>query len=150
VRSELREVIADWLLLLGAFAVLVSLFLPWSHQFSRAFLSQWGPSGELRGIPRDPTAWQVYSLVDVGFAALVAVLLWVALLGGRLRRVAALVAAGVALAFAVHALAFPPTTGAFLPASPVANAPQAGSGETLAIVGLSVAIAALMISFTAD
>lgn len=142
--------IADWLLLLGAVGLLVSLFLPWSHQFSRAFLTQWRPTGALRGIPRDPTAWQIYSLVDVGYAALVAVLLWVALLGGRLRRVAALAAAGVALAFAAHALAVPPTNGAFLPATPVVNAPQAGAGETVAVAALSVAIAALVLSFTAD
>ena len=142
--------VADWLLLLGALVVLASLFMPWSHQFSRAFLARWGPTGALRGVPRDPTAWQVYSIADVYLALVVAGLLLVALLGGRARRVLVLGAAAVALAFAVHAASVPPTNGAFLPLSPVANHPAAGPGETVATVGLSVAIAALLLSFTAD
>ena len=142
--------IADWLLLLGAVAVLVSLFLPWSHQFSRAFAAEWGPTGALRGIPRDPTAWQVYSVVDVAFAVLVAGLLWVALLGGRLRRLATLIAAVLALAFALHARSAPPTRGALLYPTAVADAPRPGPGETVAIAGLATAIGALLLSFTAE
>jgi hypothetical protein len=150
VRREVREVIADWLLLFGAVALLVSLFLPWSHQFSHAFLAEWSSTGVLRGIPRDPTAWQVYSVADGALALLVATLLVVALIGGRLRRFAVLLGAAVALAFTVHAASAPPTNGAVLPAGSVANSPRSGAGETVAIAGLAVALAGLALSFTAD
>jgi hypothetical protein len=151
VRAEVREVVADWLLLAGAGALLVSLFLPWSHQFSRAFLAQWQPTGALRGVPRDPTAWQVYSTLDIALAAVGAALLGVALHGGRHARVAVLAASALALAFALHALSVPPTSGALLYAPGVpADAAVAGAGETVAIAGLGVAIAALLLSFTAD
>ena len=150
MRRELREVIADWLLLFGAVALLVSLFLPWSHQFSAAFLAQWGPTGALRGLPRDPTAWQIYSVVDVGFAVLVAGLLLVALIGGRVRRLLVFAASLVALAFTVHAESVPPTKGALLFAAGVTNAPRAAAGETVAIAALSAVIIALGLSFTAE
>jgi hypothetical protein len=127
VRRDLREVIADWLILLGAVALAVSLFLPWSRHGHA-----------------DQTAWQVYSVVDVALAVLAAALAVVALIGGRARRVVVLVAAGVALAFAVHAHATPPT-------NDFAGAPAAaGAGETVAIAGLVAAIAGLGLSFTAD
>ena len=62
---EQREVIADWLIVAGAVALFASLFLTWSHQFSPAFLAAWGTSDALRGVPHDPTAWQVYASADV-------------------------------------------------------------------------------------
>jgi hypothetical protein len=143
-------VIADWLLLAGAVGLLVSLFLPWSHQFSRAFLAHWGPTGTLRGIPRNPTAWQVYSMVDVALAVLAVALVGVALIGGRMKRLIVLAASAVALAFVIHASGVPPTHGVAGLSGPVANAPASGPGETMAIAGLSVALVALAISFTAD
>jgi hypothetical protein len=149
VRRDLREVIADWLILLGAVALLVSLLLPWSHQFSRGFQAHFAPTGALRGIASDPTAWQVYSVVDVLLAVLAAALAAVALVGGRARRLVVLIAAGVALAFTVHARARPPTTGTVLYAA-VTDHPRPGVGETVAIVSLGVAIAGLALSFTAD
>jgi hypothetical protein len=133
VRRDLREVIADWLILLGAVALAVSLFLPWSHQHVAG------------GIASDPTAWQVYSIVDVGLALLAAGLALVAMIGGRGRRLVVLIASGVALAFAVHAHIIPPTNGATATATA-----HPGAGETVAIVGLAVAIAGLALSFTAD
>jgi hypothetical protein len=150
VRREVREVIADWLLLAGALSLLVSLFLPWSHQLSRAFLAQWGPTGALRGIPRSPTAWQVYSMADVALAVLAVALLGVALIGGRARRLVVLAAAAVALAFVIHAGAVPPTLGVAGLNGPVSDAPAAGAGETVALAALAVAIAGLALSFTAD
>jgi hypothetical protein len=150
VRREVREVIADWLLLAGALALIVALFLPWSHQFSRAFLAQWGPTGALRGIPRSPTAWQVYSMGDVALAALAVALLVVALIGGRTRRVVVLAATAVALAFVVHAAAVPPTLGAEGLNGPVSNSPGSGAGETVALAALAVTLAGLLLSFTAD
>jgi hypothetical protein len=150
VRREVREVIADWLLLAGVAGLLVSLFLPWSHQFSSAFRAYWGPTGALRGVPRDPTAWQVYSMADVVLAVVAVALLVVALVGGRARRLLALGGAAVALGFAIHASAVPPTNGAGVLAGPVADAPAAGAGETVAIAGLAVAILGLGVSFTAD
>ena len=142
MRRDIRELTADWLMLLGAVALLVSLFLPWSHQrFPRTAI--------LAGVPLDPTAWQVYSVLDVGLAGLVAALAAVAAIGGRVRRLLVLGAAAVALAFAVHARASPPTNGLAVPGA-VIQPPRPGDGETVAIAGLGVAIAGLALSFTAD
>jgi hypothetical protein len=156
VSTERREVIADWLILAGAIALLVSLFLAWSHQFSPAFFARWGGSDQLRGVPRDPTAWQVFSAIDVILALLAAALVAVALVGSRGARFAALVAAFGGLGIALHALGSPPTNGAniFDPSLRVPdyfpNSPTAAAGETVAIAGLLAAIAGLALSFTAD
>lgn len=137
MRRDLREVIADWLILLAAVALAVSLFLPWSHQHVAG------------GTASDPTAWQVYSIVDGCLAVLAAGLALVAMIGGRVRRLVLVIASGVALAFTIHAHATPPTNGT--PAGATATAaPRPGDGETVAIVGLAVAIAGLALSFTAD
>jgi amino acid transporter len=149
MRREVREVIADWLILIGALALLSSLFLPWSHQFSRGFEAWFAPTGALRGVPRDPTAWQVYSIADVTLAVLAAFLIWVAMLGGRVRRIVVVIATAIALAFAVHAHGAPPTSGTLLSA-PVTDHPSAGRGETVAAIALSVALAGLALSFTAE
>ncbi|MBV9839067.1 MAG: hypothetical protein JO156_13185 [Solirubrobacterales bacterium] len=149
-----RETAADWLLLLGAFGLLGSLFLTWSHQFSRAFLAQWGSSEVLRGVPRDPTAWQVYSAADVLLALLAAGLLASALLGGRAGRLVLLAGLAVALAFILHAIAHPPTNGAnvFDPSLGryTPDRPTAGAGETFALAALGASVAGLALSFTAD
>ena len=79
---EQREVTADLLVVVGALGLFASLFLAWSHQFSPAFLAEWGTSAQLQGIPHDPTAWQVYSTVDVVLAVLAVALVAVALRGG--------------------------------------------------------------------
>jgi hypothetical protein len=129
---ELREVVADWLMLLGAVVLLVALFLPWSHQ------------QPLPGFPSSQTAWQVYSVVDVLLAALAAALLAVALLGGRYARLVVLLAAGVAVAFAIHALSVPPSNGA------TAGSAASGTGEVVAIIALALGIAGLALSFTAE
>lgn len=133
MRRDLREVIADWLILLGAVALAVSLFLPWSHQHVAG------------GTAADPTAWQVYSIVDGCLAVLAAGLALVAMIGGRVRRLVLVIASGVALAFTIHAHTTPPTNGAVLETHP-----SPGAGETVAIVGLGVAVAGLALSFTAD
>ena len=129
---ELREVVADWLMLLGAVTLLVALFLPWSYQ------------QPLPGFPRTQTAWEAYSAVDVLLAALAGALLAVALLGGRYARVVVLLAAGAAAAFTVHALSVPPSNGA------AAGSPGSGAGEVVAIVALGLGIAGLALSFTAE
>jgi hypothetical protein len=138
VSREAREVIADWLILFGAIGLLVALFLPWSHQ---------SPHG-LPGVARSPTAWQVYSVVDVLLAVLVGGLFAVALLGGRASKIVVLLAAAVAVAFTAHALSVPPTNGANLNL-PTA-APASAAGEVVAISALGVAIAGLALSFTAE
>jgi hypothetical protein len=148
--------LADWLIVLGALGLLVSLFLTWSHQFSAPFLAQWGTSDQLRGVPHDPTAWQVYSVADVILALVAAALLAVALAGGRVARLGAALAAAIALGFTLHALSTPPTNGAniFDPSLSVpkyvSSSPSAGFGETVAIAALIVAIMGLVLSFTAD
>ena len=92
MRRGQREVVADWLVIVGAIVVLASLFLTWSHQFSRAFLAELGSSAQLQGVPHDPTAWQVYSTADVLLALLAVALVLVALRGGPRVRFVALLA----------------------------------------------------------
>lgn len=149
-----REATSDTLMLIGAPILLGSLFLSWSHQFSRPFLARFGGSAALQGIPRDPTAWQLYSIADVLLALVAVSLLGVALRGTRNARVALTLALGVALAFTVRAIAVPPTNGANIFDSALgryaANSPGAGPGETLALVALALGAAGVLLSFTAD
>jgi hypothetical protein len=156
VTKENREVLSGWMIVLGAIALFGSLFLAWSHQFSAPFLAEFGTSVLLNGVPHDPTAWQVYSTADVVLALLAAGLVTVATVGSRRARMVALLAAAVGLGFALHALASPPTNGANI-FNPALSVPQyaspgstAGVGETIAILGLVVAIGGLAVSFTAD
>jgi hypothetical protein len=156
VDKETREALADWLIVGGAVVLLASLFLTWSHQFSRPFLLQFGSSDLLRGVPHDPTAWQVYSAADVVLALLAIAFVAVAMVGTRPMRIAAAAAGAVALGFTLHALSSPPTNGANI-FHAAYNVPQyastgatAGVGETLAILGLLVALGGLAVSFTAD
>jgi hypothetical protein len=151
-----RELFADWLIVAGGIALLISLFLTWSHQFSAPFLAQFGSSSQLQGVPHDPTAWQVYSAADVLFALLALALIVIALVGGRRVRIGALVASAIALAFALHALGTPPTNGANI-FDPSLSVPAyfptratAGPGITVAIIALGVALIGLALSFTAD
>jgi hypothetical protein len=140
----------------GALGLFVSLFLTWSHQFSPAFLAEWGSSDQLTGVPHNPTAWQLYSATDVLLALLAGALLTLALVGGRTVRLTALFASSIALAFVLHALSTPPTNGAniFNPALSVPtyfpNSPTAGIGETVAIVALILALFGLALSFATD
>ncbi len=137
------------LVLLGAALLLGSLFLTWSHQFSPAFLARWGSSDALRGVPRDPDAWQVYSVVDVLLALLAGALILVARQGTRRALGWSAAGAAVGLAFTFHALAVPPTDGANIFDSSLRvpayapNSPAAGPGETVAILGLLVAAVGL-------
>ncbi len=150
----MREATADWLMLLGAPILIGSLFLTWSHQFSPRFLRSYAGSLALRGVPRDPTAWQLYSVVDVLLAGLAAALLVVALRGTRNGRRLVTLGLGIALAFTIHALSVPPTNGADVFVAGLgrygANSPAAGAGETLAVVGIGLGLAGGLISFSAD
>jgi hypothetical protein len=156
VSKSTRESVADWLMVLGAAALFGSLFLAWSHQFSAAFLTQFAASDALRGVPRNPTAWQLYSVADGLLALLAAGVLAVALRGRRSGRLVVLLGLAIALAFTVDALSDPPTHGANLFDPSVSapnyapNAPTAGFGETVAIAGLGLAIAGLGLSFTVE
>jgi len=140
----------DWLTVAGAVALFASLFLVWSHQFPPALARQPGLSVALRGIPADPDGWQVYSIADVLLAVLATALAGVALRGSRRARLALVVPAAVGLAFAIHAAGTPPTNGLDVvnPAAPArgylgSRYATAGEGETVAIVGLAVALAGL-------
>lgn len=150
----LRETIADWLMALAATVLLVSLFLTWSHQYSAAFAARYGPA--VQGVPRDPTAWQVYSIADVFLALVAAALLGLALWGGRARRLIVAVALGVALAFTVHAASVPPTNGAVVfdsassPPGYVPNGATSGTGETVALVALVLGVAGVALSFSVE
>jgi hypothetical protein len=149
-----REAIADWLMLLGAPVLLGSLFLTWSHQFSRGFLGRYGGSPALFGVPRDPTAWQLYSAADVMLALVAAGLLVVALRGTRNARLALVPALAVALAFTLHALGSPATNGADIFDAALghyaADAPAAGPGETVALAGLGLGLAGTLLAFSVD
>lgn len=152
----MRETIADWLMALAAPILIGSLFLTWSHQFSASFASRYGGTALLQGVPRDPTAWQVYSVADVLLAAVAGGLLAVALWGGRTRRLVLALALAVALAFTVHALSVPPTNGAVAfdpsprPPAYAPNSPAAGAGETLAMVALVMGSAGVLLSYSVD
>jgi hypothetical protein len=154
VSQSRRESVADWLMILGATGLFGSLFLTWSHQFSAGFLAQFAASGALQGVPRDPTAWQLYSVADGLLALLAIALCAVALRGGRSARLVVLLGLMIALAFTLHALSDPPTNGANVsnPSLSVpnyaANSPSAGFGETVAITGLGLAIVGLGLSMT--
>jgi hypothetical protein len=156
VTASRRERLGDLLILVGAAALFGSLFLTWSHQFSPSFLAQSGASDALRGVPRDPTAWQVYSTADVLLALLAGALVLIALIGGRGARAGAMIACGVAVAFTLRALNTPPTNGAniFNPALSVpnyfSNSAGAGVGETVALLGLAAALGGLLLSFAAE
>jgi hypothetical protein len=155
VRREAREVIADWLIVGGAVTLLISLFLVWSHQYAREFVTKVG-AAQLQGVPRDPTAWQVYSMADVLLAVLAGALVLAALIAGRRARISALVAAGVGLVFVLHAMSIAPTNGANVsdpstgPGQFFPSSATSGAGEVVAAIALCVAIAGLALSFTAD
>jgi uncharacterized membrane protein len=107
-------------------------------------------------VPRDPTAWQVYSVTDVGLALVALALLVIALLGGWRWRLGVLVPVGLALAFTAHALGVPPTSGANV-VDPALSVPRylsasasAGAGETVAIAALGAAVAGVALSLTAE
>jgi hypothetical protein len=156
VSKAAREALSDWLMLLAAPILFVSLFMVWSHQFSRGFLTRYAHTGALTGVPRDPTAWQVYSIVDVLLAVLAAGLLAVALRGSRAGRVAVLLGLIVALAFVIHALGSPPTRGVSLfdpslrPPGYTPDHPTSGTGEVVALLGLVMGAVGVAVSLTAD
>ena len=144
-------------MLIGAVCLFASLFLIWSHQLPRSLLAIAGDSPALRGVPRDPTGWQVYSIMDVLLALLTLALVIVALAGrSRGPRVGVLLAVAVAFAFTVHALSVPPTNGVLV-LNPVAASPQylpraamAGVGETVALGSLLVAGAGLLVGLVTE
>jgi hypothetical protein len=157
LRRALRgQALGDWLMLIGAVGLFVSLFLTWSHQLPSALLDSFAGSAAIQGIPRDPTAWQVYSVADVLLAVLAGALAGLALRGrSRLLRAVALAAVGVGLAFTVHARSVAPTDGTLFigPNGPAAYVPHVatpGTGETVAIVALGLAAAGLLLSLAVD
>jgi hypothetical protein len=141
---------------LGAVLLLGSLFLTWSHQFSRSLLARYGATSALQGIPRDPNAWQAYSAADVLLALVAGGLLAVALWGGRTRRLVLALALAVGLAFTVHALGAPPTNGAVIfdpslrPPAYAPNSPRSGAGEDVALAAVALGIAGVVLSFTVE
>lgn len=143
---EARETIADWLMLLAALTLIVSLFLTWSHQLPGS-VQHANPA--LSGVPRNPTAWQVYSIADVLLAAVAVTLVAVSFVGTRTARLTALVPVGIALAFVIHASGHPPTNGVALPALAIPRA-HSGAGETVALIAIGLGLGALALSFTAD
>jgi hypothetical protein len=141
----------------GGVTLFASLFLTWSHQLPNSVLAVAGSSPALRGVPGDPTAWQVYSVADVLLALLAVALVAVALVGrSRAGRIVVLVAGALTFAFVVHALSTPPTNG-LLVLNPIATSPQylhptatAGDGETVALVGLALAAVGTLVGLVTE
>jgi hypothetical protein len=154
VSKKAREAIADWMMLLSGPILFGSLFLTWSHQFSRSFLAQYGGSAALQAVPRDPTAWQLYSAADLMLALLAAALVGAALRGTRNARLALVIPLAAAVAFTIHALSVPPTNGADIFNASlgryVADSPASGAGEVTALLALLIGSAGVLLSFTAD
>jgi hypothetical protein len=156
VTRATRETVADWLMTLSAPILVGSLFLTWSHQFSSSFVSQFGATAAMQGIPRNPNAWQVYSAADVLLALLAAGLFALALWGGRTPRLIVALGLAVALGFTLHAASVPPTDAVpvFVPSLNVpayaANSPSSGPGEIVALVALGLGIAGVLLSYSAD
>ena len=152
--KALRETVADWLMTVAALLLLLSLFLTWSHQFSATFLAHHRGAAFLQGVPRDPDAWQVYSVADVLLALLAGGLLVVALWGGRAARLAVAIGLVVGLALVMHALSVPPTNGAvvFDPATSryVATGAASGAGEVVALLALLLGAAGVGLSYSVD
>ena len=151
------QAVSGWLTLLGAVGLFASLFLSWSHQLPASVLAVAGSSPALRGVPRDPTAWQVYSIMDVLLALLAGALLAVALVGRTRRaRVTVLIAGAIGFVFVVHAVSVPPTNGVLV-LNPVASSPQylqsaatSGPGEVVALAALIVGGVGLLLSLGTD
>jgi hypothetical protein len=152
VSNVQRELLSDWLMMAAAPLLFIALFLPWSHQISPGLAAGYAHSSALAGIPRDPTAWQVYSIVDLLLALLVPGLVLIALFGLGHGRIALLLALVVALVFTIHAMSVPPTNGVYLPGLPgiASNRPRSGAGEVLALVALLLGMAGTILSFTVD
>ncbi len=153
MRRTIRgQYLADWLTLMGAVALFVSLFLTWSHQLPRPLAGALAGSPALRGVPPSPTGWQVYSGADVLLMLLAAALAATALRGrSGAVWVTTLAAVGAGLAFAVHADSVAPTNGLLIidPNHPPAYLPHVatpGAGEVVAIVALGLAAVGLMLS----
>ena len=148
MRARAGELTAGSPTLAGAAALLASLFLPWSHQVPSGGVSAIaGAAPTLATIPRDPTGWQVYSAADVLFALLAGALVVAATAGGRRLRLWTFAGVALALAFALHALAVPPSDGAALLGA--AGMVRAGVGESIALIALGLSLAGLGLSFAA-
>jgi hypothetical protein len=150
VSRRARELTADWLLVAAAAGLLASLFLTWSHQYPGSLARRPGVSVALAGIPREATAWQLYTVADVLLALLAGAILAAALLGGGRVRAWLLVLVAAALAFCAHAMAVPPTNGAdvALPGSLryLRAGASPGPGQTVAVVALGLAFGGLVAS----
>lgn len=150
----MRRIPDRWLTSLGSLALLVSLFLVWSHQLSAPALRSFRRAGALTGVVLDPTAWQLYTSMDVVLAALAVGVVAAGALGGWRARAVATLCTCAALAFVVHALVVPPTNGVLVIGPGTAGAAAryavtgatAGVGETVAIAGLGVALGGLLMS----
>jgi hypothetical protein len=145
VRRLTAEATADRLIAAGAVGLFVALLLPWSHQISAPVLALPDARVALRGVPPDPTAWQVYSIADVLLVLLAAALAAAALAGSRRFRVGVLPAIALALAFTAHAVSAPPTNRVEL-VNPYAAVPAYQPGDPTAAVGETVAIASLAVA----
>jgi hypothetical protein len=149
-RTRAAETSGDVLMVAGGAALLVSLFLTWTHQFPASLRSVPGLNVALRGVSANPSAWQVYSVADVLLALVAVALMLAALRLGRRARLALVAPAAVGLAFVAHAAGNPPTNGLNVvnPRTPArgyvaGRYARAGVGETVAIVGLATAVVGL-------
>jgi hypothetical protein len=138
--------------IVGASVLAASLFLVWSHQLPPAETHAFH-GGVLFGVAANPTAWQVYAIAAEVLAVLAIAVAAAGLWGQRPVRAAALGAVGLGLAFVIHASSAAPTNGLLLSSGTgsavhyLTDPASTGPGETVALVGLSVAAIGLALSF---
>jgi hypothetical protein len=150
VPRRARQLVADWLQVIGGLALLASLFLAWSHQYPAAVLAAPGMRAALAGVPQDATAWEVYSAADVLIALVAVALVLSGVVGIGRARTALVVVVALALGFTIHAASVAPTSGVdvIVPGQShfVRELARSGPGETvaiLALVGAMVGVALL-------
>jgi hypothetical protein len=149
VTGRRRRLPLDLLTGLGAGLLLVSLFLTWSHQLGRSERDHFSPAA-LAGVAADPTAFQVYASAGIVLALLAGAIAAAGLWGQRPLQALALAGASAGLAFVIRAAASAPTNGVLLAQGTGAHAryisdpATAGTGETLAMVGLICVVAGLL------
>jgi hypothetical protein len=136
---------------LGAAILLGSLFLTWSHQITPAEHDIFH-GAVMFGVPANPTAWQVYAIAGDVLAVAAIGIGAAGLWGQRRTRVLALGVVALGLAFVVHAAGTAPTNGLLLASGAggsaryVTDPATAGPGETVALVGLLLSGAGLLLA----
>jgi hypothetical protein len=150
------------LAVVGAVAVLVSLFLAWGGTGRANVLVLFGAVNRLGDFFKAPSAnaWDAYPVAAVALM-LLALLVLAAAFGHRAWvKLIALAGAVAGLAFVIDQISDPPQTSVKLPASLLRALPRdfahhlrtgtSGAGETLAAIGVIAGVGGLIVTFLAS